>query len=164
MGIWEARRGAVLTAFEPSCPGGVSAWNPGAGPKLDLTEPLPRGVAELQGCLWLRVSLHQPQWGVWTQGTWWLFLFCCSELPSSRLLLCSPSSCPLPASPRLKTVTDGRSLYLLTLFLVVLGLCCCVGSSLVVASWGCSSLQCMGFSLQWFLLLRSAGSRARSLQ
>ena len=87
------------------------------------------------------------------------FLFCCSELPSSRLLLCSCSSCPLPASPRLKTVTGGCSLYLLTLFLVVLGLRCCVGSSLVVASWGYFSLQCMGFSLQWFLLLWSAGSR-----
>ena len=31
--------------------------------------------------------------------------------------------------------------------------------SLVVASWGYSSLQCAGFSLQWFLLLWSTGSR-----
>ena len=31
--------------------------------------------------------------------------------------------------------------------------------SLVVASRGYSSLRCVGFSLQWFLLLRSTGSR-----
>ena len=36
-----------------------------------------------------------------------------------------------------------------------------VGFSLVVASGGYSSLRCAGFSLHWFLLLRSAGSRAR---
>ena len=42
----------------------------------------------------------------------------------------------------------------------------CVGSSLlragfslVVASGGCSSLQCTGFSLRWLLLLWSTGSR-----
>ena len=33
------------------------------------------------------------------------------------------------------------------------------GFSLVVASGGYSSLRCTGFSLQWFLLLRSMGSR-----
>ena len=33
------------------------------------------------------------------------------------------------------------------------------GLSLVVASGGYSSLQCVGFSLQWLLLLRSMGSR-----
>ena len=32
--------------------------------------------------------------------------------------------------------------------------------SLVVASGGYSSLQCVGFSLQWLLLLRSTGSRS----
>ena len=31
--------------------------------------------------------------------------------------------------------------------------------SLVVASRGCSSLRCVGFSLRWLLLLRSTGSR-----
>ena len=31
--------------------------------------------------------------------------------------------------------------------------------SLVAASWGYSSLQCVGFSLHWLLLLRSMGSR-----
>ena len=31
--------------------------------------------------------------------------------------------------------------------------------SLVAASGGYSWLQCMGFSLRWFLLLRSMGSR-----
>ena len=33
------------------------------------------------------------------------------------------------------------------------------GLSLVAASGGCSSLQCVGFSLQWILLLQSTGSR-----
>ena len=33
------------------------------------------------------------------------------------------------------------------------------GFSLVAASWGYSSLQCVGFSLRWLLLLRSTGSR-----
>ena len=37
------------------------------------------------------------------------------------------------------------------------------GLSLVVASRGYSSLQCVGFSL-WLLLLESAGSRAHGLQ
>ena len=38
------------------------------------------------------------------------------------------------------------------------------GLSLVAESRGYSSLQCAGFSLWWLLLLRSTGSRARSLQ
>ena len=33
------------------------------------------------------------------------------------------------------------------------------GLSLVAASWGYSSLPCVGFSLQWLLSLRSTGSR-----
>ena len=41
------------------------------------------------------------------------------------------------------------------LFLAVLGLGCCEGFSLVVASRTHSSLQCTGFSLQWLLLWRS---------
>ena len=36
------------------------------------------------------------------------------------------------------------------------------GLSLVAASGGYSSLRCTGFSLQWFLLLRSTGSRHAS--
>ena len=51
------------------------------------------------------------------------------------------------------------------LLLDVLGLCCCVWAfSLVVASGGCSSLRCAGFSLRWLLLLRSMGSRVCRLQ
>ena len=33
----------------------------------------------------------------------------------------------------------------------------CTGFPLVAASGGCSSLQCVGFSLRWLLLLRSTG-------
>ena len=51
----------------------------------------------------------------------------------------------------------------LNLFFIYFWLCwvfvAACGLSLVVASGGCSSLQCMGFSLQWLLLLRSTGSR-----
>ena len=36
------------------------------------------------------------------------------------------------------------------------------GLSLVAVSGGYSSLRCMGFSLQWLLLLRSTGSRGAS--
>ena len=44
-------------------------------------------------------------------------------------------------------------IWLRWVFIVALGL------SLVAASRGCSSLRCVGFSLQWLLLLRSTGSR-----
>ena len=45
------------------------------------------------------------------------------------------------------------------LFLAVLDLRAARGLCLVVASGGCSSLRCAGFSLRWLLLLRSTGSR-----
>ena len=41
--------------------------------------------------------------------------------------------------------------------LVVLGLC--GGAQAFSSCEGCPSLQCMGFSLQWLLLLQSTGSR-----
>ena len=48
--------------------------------------------------------------------------------------------------------------------MAALGLCCCVfvaahWLSLVAVSRGYSLLWCTGFSLRWFLLLRSLGSR-----
>ena len=54
---------------------------------------------------------------------------------------------------------DRLSVFLnfLYLFLTVLGLCCCVGFSLVAESK--SLLQCVGFLLWWPLLLRNTGSR-----
>ena len=52
-----------------------------------------------------------------------------------------------------------KFIYLIYLFLAVLGLCCCVGFSVVAASGGYSSLRCAGFSLRWLLLLLSTGSR-----
>lgn len=50
------------------------------------------------------------------------------------------------------------------LFPAVLGLGCYVGFPLVAASRSYSSLQCMGFSLGWLLLLQRTGSRACRLQ
>ena len=44
------------------------------------------------------------------------------------------------------------------LFMAVLGLCCCLRLSLVVASGGYSSLRCADF-LRWLLLLYSTDSR-----
>ena len=53
------------------------------------------------------------------------------------------------------------------LFLAVLGLCCCLGFSLVSVSRGYSSLWYRGYSLVaqwWLLLLWGTGSRVRRLQ
>ena len=48
-------------------------------------------------------------------------------------------------------------------FLAALGLCCCVGFSLVVESLDDSlAVWCVGFLLAWLLLLRLPGSRAQS--
>ena len=56
--------------------------------------------------------------------------------------------------------------FFIHLFIYYLFIFGCVGSlvlravfSLVLASGGCSSLRCTGFSLQWLLLLQSTGSR-----
>ena len=49
--------------------------------------------------------------------------------------------------------------YLFIYFLAALGLRCCVRAFSSCGKWGYSSLQCMGFSLWWLLLLRSTGSR-----
>ena len=57
-----------------------------------------------------------------------------------------------------------NNFYFTYLFLTVLHLRCCSGFFLVVVNWGCSSLQCTGFSLQWLLLLPSTGSKAHRLQ
>ena len=58
----------------------------------------------------------------------------------------------------------GRWLFVFNLFLSVLGLNCCMGFSLVVASRGYSLVVVLNFSLQWLLLLRSTESRAHRLQ
>ena len=49
-------------------------------------------------------------------------------------------------------------------FSAVLGLHSWTSFSLVAGSGGYFPLKCMGFSLQWLLLLQSTGSRARGLQ
>ena len=55
------------------------------------------------------------------------------------------------------------NLFILFIFLAVLGLCCCAHRlSLVAASGGYSSLRCEGFSSRWPLLLQSTGSGARA--
>ena len=52
-------------------------------------------------------------------------------------------------------------IYFIYLFLAVLGLHCCTQAFSSCGERGshCTSLQCAGFSLQWLLLLWSAGSR-----
>ena len=51
-----------------------------------------------------------------------------------------------------------KNLFILFIFGCVGSVAAC-GLSLVAASGGYSSLQCVGFSLQWLLLLLSMGSR-----
>ena len=41
----------------------------------------------------------------------------------------------------------------------VLGLRCCAHTFSICGHWGYSSLLCMGFLLQWILLLQSMGSK-----
>ena len=43
----------------------------------------------------------------------------------------------------------------------VLGFRCCVRAFSSCGEWGYSSLRCVGFSLQWVLLLRNTGSRRK---
>ena len=50
------------------------------------------------------------------------------------------------------------------LYLAVPGPFCCAGFSVVAVSGACSALWCTGFSSQWVLLLRSAGSRVCRLR
>ena len=50
------------------------------------------------------------------------------------------------------------------LFIFALGLCCCTGFSLVLASGSYSLLWCMGFSLQQLLSLQGTGSWACGFQ
>ena len=59
----------------------------------------------------------------------------------------------------LNTICFKKYILCIYLFLAALGLRCCMGLSIVAASGGYSSLRCIGFSLQWFLFLRSMGSR-----
>ena len=61
-------------------------------------------------------------------------------------------------------MVESLIFYFIYIFLAVLGLISCSGFSLVVVSRGYSLVAVKGFSLQWFLLLQSTGSRARGLQ
>ena len=55
-----------------------------------------------------------------------------------------------------------KIIFKIYLFLAVLGLCCCMGFSLIAVSRGYSSLHCTGFLLQGLVLLRRTGWRAPS--
>lgn len=61
--------GRTLRAWNLPCTGGVPERHRQAGGELDHEEPLTCRVAQLQGCLRLRVFVHQPQRGVWHAGT-----------------------------------------------------------------------------------------------
>ena len=66
---------------------------------------------------------------------------------------------PLPYSYVCRSSqVNACKLFFIFFFLATLGLGC-TRLSLVVAHGGYSSLECVGFSLQWLLLLRSRGSR-----
>ena len=53
-------------------------------------------------------------------------------------------------------------IYVIYLFLTVLGLHCCTGLSLIAAIGGCSLIAVHKPLLQWLLLLWSTGSRAQA--
>ena len=53
----------------------------------------------------------------------------------------------------------NKFVYFIYLFLAALVFVAACGVSQVVASRGYSSLRCVGFSLQWLLLLWSMGSK-----
>ena len=70
---------------------------------------------------------------------------------------------------KIRAEVDVIFLLFIYLFLAALDLCCFLHRlSLVEVSWVCSSLWCLGFSLQWLLLFwrthfRTAGSRYMGL-
>ena len=79
------------------------------------------------------------------------------------------SQAVLNSSPTLAFMESRKSFILFIIYLfyfcLVLGLHCCVGLSLVVASGGYSLVALCGLSLLWLLLLQSmAWSRVRGLQ
>ena len=87
-------------------------------------------------------------------------------LPPTSFLQCPPhpttahffASCILLILGHLYIIFIFINLFIY-LFLAALGLHCCVRAFSSCASGGYSLLQCVGFSLWWLLLLRSAGSR-----
>ena len=89
--------------------------------------------------------------------------FCC---PLSNTTTSTPFSPPFFQLPVSSSATEEMSLILFEANLFSFG---CAGSSLlwglfsIMASRSYSSLQCMGFSLQWLLLLPMRGSRAHGL-
>lgn len=106
------------------------------------------------------------------------FLLYVESLRLSSYLI-SASALPIPVSKQVNDWKDSSNtlwiiliniffndfyLFIFYLFLDVLGLYCRMGFSLVAASQSCSSLLCMGFLLQWRLLLRRMGSRVHRLQ
>ena len=79
------------------------------------------------------------------------------------------SQAVLNSSPTLAFMESRKSFILFIIYLfyfcLVLGLHCCVGLSLVVASGGYSLVALHGLSLLWLLLLQSmAWSRVHGLQ
>ena len=53
----------------------------------------------------------------------------------------------------------NKFIYFIYLFLAALGLRCCARAFSSCDERGLLLLQCVGFSLQWLLLLQSTGSR-----
>ena len=93
----------------------------------------------------LECKLVQPLW-----KTVWRFL--------RKLKIELPYA---PAIPLLGIYPDKTIIFIFIYFIFgcIGSLLLCAGFSLVVASGGYSLLWCVGFSLQWLLLLQSTGSR-----
>ena len=56
-------------------------------------------------------------------------------------------------------IVFNKFIYFIYLFLAELGLHCCEQAFCSCSEGAYFSLQCVGFSLRWILLLRSTGSR-----
>ena len=69
-----------------------------------------------------------------------------------------PFSCCLQSFPASGSFPISQ-FFLIPVFLVVLGLCCCVRVFSSHGKWAHSSLQCRGFLTWWLLLLSATGSR-----
>ena len=103
-------------------------------------------------------NLHFPQHMMWSRFSFFPFLKSLFHYGLSQDIEYS-SLCYIVGPCCLSILFFYKFIYLFILFLAALGLRCCTWAFSSAASRGYSSLRCVGFSLQWLLLLQSTGSR-----
>ena len=125
-----------------------------------LTPLVPRRVR--------RVNQRQLVLGNWSSARFKSFSLICSQhWPSLKYqVLPTRKADGVEQASRLQPQADSCPNFCLNIcyhYLVVLGPPCFVWAFLSCSEWGYSSLLCVGFSLQWLLLLQSIGSRHTGL-